>query len=160
MQLIPNDWILLVTMLSSLGLLVVEMFMPGFGIPGLAGFALELLTVYLAYTWHGATVALAVLLISLAVTAVAVALSLRSAARGRIFRSKMVLKDTEQAVDAREDMKIFVGRSGTATTPLRPTGMAEFDGVRLNVLSEGDFIAAGTPVTIIRVDGSKVLVRA
>ena len=39
------------------------------------------------------------------------------------------------------------------------TAMAEFDGVRLNVVSEGDFVQSGTPVQIIRVDGGRILVR-
>ena len=37
--------------------------------------------------------------------------------------------------------------------------MAEFDGVRLNVVSEGEFIQSGTRVQIVRVEGSRILVR-
>lgn len=48
-------------------------------------------------------------------------------------------------------MESFVGLCGTTTTTLRPTGNAEFDNVKLNVVSEGDFIPAGTQVRVIGV---------
>ena len=57
-----------------------------------------------------------------------------------------------------DTMEIFLGREGETTTVLRPTGMAEFDGVKLNVLSEGEFIPAGVKVRIVRVEGSRILV--
>ena len=55
---------------------------------------------------------------------------------------------------------MFQDREGITSSVLRPTGIADFDGVRLNVSSEGDFIAAGTKVRIIKVEGAKILVRA
>ena len=37
---------------------------------------------------------------------------------------------------------------GTAATVLRPSGVAEFDGVRLDVVTEGEFLSPGTPVQV------------
>ena len=51
------------------------------------------------------------------------------------------------------------GKEGTTITVLRPTGMAEFDGVRLNVVSEGEFVQNGVKVRIVDVEGSRILVR-
>ena len=56
-------------------------------------------------------------------------------------------------------MQVFVGRKGVTSTPLRPTGLAEFDGVRLNVASQGDFIPKDTPVIVDHVEGAAVVVR-
>ena len=103
------------------------------------------------------------LLVALTVIAIALSVSLRSAAKGKISQSEMILRGTERPEDgyvANEDMKVFLGRTGTVITTLRPTGMAEFDGVRLNVMSSGEFIEAGTQVLIEKVDGSRILVRA
>ena len=44
-------------------------------------------------------------------------------------------------------------------TVLRPAGMADFDGVKLEVLAEGEFIEAGKPVRVVRVEGRKIVVR-
>ena len=44
-------------------------------------------------------------------------------------------------------------------TVLRPAGMADFDGVKLNVVSDGEYIPAGTRVVVARVEGNRILVR-
>ena len=42
---------------------------------------------------------------------------------------------------------------------LRPTGMAEFDGVKLNVQSDGEFIPKDVLVKVERVEGARIVVR-
>lgn len=54
----------------------------------------------------------------------------------------------------------FVGRTGTAVTVLRPTGAIEIDGERLDVVTEGEFLESGTPVRVLYVQGSRVVVAA
>ena len=56
------------------------------------------------------------------------------------------------------DRCYFIGKTGTAHTPLRPAGIAELDGVRLSVVSTGDFIESGAPVRVIRVEGKRIVV--
>jgi membrane-bound serine protease (ClpP class) len=51
------------------------------------------------------------------------------------------------------------GRVGTTLTPLRPAGIAEIEGRRVDVVSTGDFIAAGQPVEVVEEAGSRVVVR-
>ena len=55
---------------------------------------------------------------------------------------------------------MFVGKEGETTTVLRPSGMADVEGIRLNVVSEGEYIPNGTKVRVVRVDGARVVVRA
>ena len=52
-----------------------------------------------------------------------------------------------------------MGKTGVTDTPLRPAGMAEFDGVKLSVVSEGEFIESGREVTVERVEGNRIVVR-
>ena len=52
-----------------------------------------------------------------------------------------------------------VGDQGVAETPLRPSGMARFAGARVDVVSEGDYVAAGEPVEVTLVEGGRVVVR-
>ena len=47
---------------------------------------------------------------------------------------------------------------GVAVTVLRPAGMAEFDGVKLNVVSDGEFIPEGERVRVSRVEGNRIVV--
>ncbi len=146
----------------GIGLLIVEAFMPGFGLPGLSGIALEVAAIVLMYMRQGAMAAAVMALVALSVAAVALTLSLRSAAKGRISQSDLVLRATEDAEAgyvAGDDLQVFLGKEGIVRTTLRPTGVAEFDGVRLNVLSDGEFIPPGTAVKVIRAEGNRLFVR-
>ena len=153
---------IIICFLLGIGFLILEAFMPGFGAPGITGVVLEVITLVLTWNAHGPMATLGLLLIVLATLAIAISTSLRSLSKGKLGKSTFILNETESneaGYRTTEDMQVFVGREGTASTVLRPTGIADFDGVRLNVSSEGDFIAAGTKVRIISVEGHKILVR-
>jgi membrane-bound serine protease (ClpP class) len=61
---------------------------------------------------------------------------------------------------ASADHRHLLGASGTALSFLRPAGVAAFDGLRVDVLTEGEFVPAGTPVRVTRVEGARIFVRA
>jgi membrane-bound serine protease (ClpP class) len=44
-------------------------------------------------------------------------------------------------------------------SPLRPAGIADIDGKRVDVVSQGEWIDAGAPIDIMRVDGNRIVVR-
>ena len=153
---------ILICFFIGVGLLVLEAFMPGFGVAGISGIVVEIIAIALTWMTHGSIAALGMLLIILSVIAIAISMSLRSATNGRLSKSRLILRETENneaGYRSAEDMEVFLGREGQTTTVLRPTGMAEFDGVRLNVVSEGEFIPSGTAVRIVRIEGSRILVR-
>lgn len=52
----------------------------------------------------------------------------------------------------------LVGRRGVAATDLRPAGIMELDGERLDVVTEGAFVRRGTPVRVIEVGGNRIVV--
>jgi membrane-bound serine protease (ClpP class) len=52
------------------------------------------------------------------------------------------------------------GTEGTALTTLRPSGKARFEDHVVDVVTEGDFIAADTAVEVISTDGMRVVVKA
>lgn len=61
---------------------------------------------------------------------------------------------------APESVLIEVGAMGVSKTPLKPAGKAVFGGRTFEVSSHGDFIEAGRPVEVSRIQGNQVLVRA
>lgn len=54
----------------------------------------------------------------------------------------------------------LVGHRGTTTTPLMPSGRAEFDGELVDVIAAGEVIERGTTVEVVSARGSRVEVRA
>jgi membrane-bound ClpP family serine protease len=161
MEFVATNLPIILLFVFGMGLLIVEAFMPGFGLPGITGSIMEIAVIVLTYINHGGLAALGVTVCILAIMGIVVSLVLRSASKGRLSRSPMVLNDTQDAsvLDVSEDLKVFIGKEGVTTTVLRPIGMAEFDGMRLNVEADGEFIPKDTPVTVHRVDGRNVIVR-
>ena len=162
LEFIALNFPIVICFIIGVVLMVLEAFMPGFGIAGISGIVVEIIAVTLTWMSHGPVAALGMLLIILSVMAIAISMSLRSATNGRLSKSRLILRETESneaGYRSTQDMEVFLGREGKATSVLRPTGIADFDGVRLNVVSEGEFIAMGTEVRIVRIEGSRILVR-
>ena len=57
------------------------------------------------------------------------------------------------------DLARLVGLHGRALTPLRPSGMVDFDGRRLDGVAEAGLIPPGSPITAVRVDSGRLIVR-
>ena len=74
----------------------------------------------------------------------------------------MVLRDSSRAergfVSTQEHPEL-VGKTGEVLTELRPSGTARIDGQPVDVISEGSFIAKGTQIVVLSVNGSRVIVR-
>jgi membrane-bound serine protease (ClpP class) len=54
----------------------------------------------------------------------------------------------------------LLGKSGRAVSTLRPAGIADIEGRRVDCVADGELLDAGTEVTVVRVDGNRVVVRA
>ncbi len=151
-----------VVILFGFGLimLLVEAFIPGFGIFGITGIAATLASIVLAAaTLHQGLIMLS---ISLVLSAVMSYLLFRFLSRRGALRH-IILADearSELGYVAPADYRHLQGARGTALTPLRPAGAAEFNGERADVISEGLFIPAGTPVEVIAIEGVRVIVRS
>ena len=147
-------------MLLGVGLLVFEMYLPGFGVPGILGSIL----VVVGFVLLRPTLELGLLLfvILAAILCIALSICLYSASKGRLNKSKLVLNDVAVPADAAEnnDLNYFIGREGVTNTALRPAGIGEFDGVKLNVVSDGDFIPAGARISVLAVEGNRIVVKA
>lgn len=76
--------------------------------------------------------------------------------------SSLVLAETSptpaEPLAVRES-HLRIGDKGQALSPLRPAGTAVFEGNPVDVLTEGEFIAKGEPVEILRVEGTRIFVR-
>jgi membrane-bound ClpP family serine protease len=77
---IVNNLPIIICAILGITLLVVEIFMPGFGIPGISGIVLLAASVVFTWMQYGEVAGLGVAVIVLAVCGLAITLSLRSAA--------------------------------------------------------------------------------
>jgi membrane-bound serine protease (ClpP class) len=158
--------LLLVTL--GLTLLALEMFvLPGFGIAGVLGIAALLGGLGLSMVGAGATwetmalaagrVALALALAIGAAVALLPFLPRLPFGRGLVLKTEMVAR--EGFASPPESDRRWLGKRGLVTSPLRPAGIAYIDGERLDVVSDGEFLEAGQPIEVVRVDGNRIVVR-
>jgi membrane-bound serine protease (ClpP class) len=54
----------------------------------------------------------------------------------------------------------LVGAEGLSHTPLRPSGIAQVDGKRVDVVTRGEMIAQNTRIRVVSVNGNRVVVEA
>jgi len=160
---LSSNLAILLFFLAGTALLVIEVFMPGFGIAGISGIVLECVGIVLMLVQHGPLAALGLTILVLALIGIVISITLRSATKGRLSKTPLILNKAETAADgynaANKDMEVFIGKEGVVVTTLRPAGMAEIEGVRLNVVSDAEFIPKGTRVRVTQVDGIRIIVR-
>lgn len=153
----------------GIALLSIELFVtPGFGLMGVAGILALLAGLTLSLFGAGATVQLIIQ------AAGRVVLALLAAVVGSLvllrflphlpYARKLVLDTALGApagyASAPEGDLRWVGKHGTATSPLRPAGIGEFEGERVDVVSDGAFVEAGAAIEVVRVEGNRIVVRA
>lgn len=54
---------------------------------------------------------------------------------------------------------VSAGQHGIAESDLRPSGKVRIDDRLMDVITEGDYVEAGTPVEVLRVEGNRIIVR-
>ena len=151
--------IMILCFIVGSGLIILEAFIPGFGVAGVFGIILEVVALWATWKLHGVPTALIALLAVLILIGFAVFLSYRSAMNGRLSRSPLILKETETAAGASASPEQWIGLEGVAVTALRPAGQIDIGGVRLSAASEGDFIPKGTAVLVIGTEGGRLVIR-
>jgi len=161
-------WEELLLIAGGLAFLLVEMFLiPGFGIVGALGIVAVLAGLALSMVGAGVTTATLLLasarvVLSLLVALLASLVLLRLLPHlpfGRRLILSTGLSAAEGYASAPESDSHWLGRRGRAASTLRPAGIAEIDGERVDVVSDGELIAAGEPVEVTRVDGNRIVVR-
>jgi membrane-bound serine protease (ClpP class) len=140
---------------------------PGFGVAGIAGIVALIAGLGMTLVGAGATTSMVIGALG------RVAISVLFAIGGALVLLRMlphlpygrrfVLNDNMNAdlgyATAPDTDRSWLGRTGTAVSPLRPAGIAEIAGTRLDVVSDGGFIEALTVIEVTRVDGNRIVVR-
>lgn len=136
-------------------------FIPGFGLAGIGGIAAILASIFL--TFGNITQATYSILTALGLSIIGFFLLIKYIPSTRTWR-KFVLS-TEQKKElgyivGTKDLKRLTGKEGLAITPLRPSGIAEVDGKKLDVITQGEYIISNSKIKIISVEGNKIIVEA
>ncbi len=156
------SWIGLLLFVGGIALIMLEShFLPTHGLATLGGVVCMAVGLFLAL---GGTSGNALLpaSMSMVVSLVAMAAFFAYLPKSRIWRilgSGSQQKATAGYVSS-DDYTGYLGSRGVAISVLRPSGTAEIEGARLNVVTEGGFVPEGTPIEVTHVQGNRIVVRS
>jgi membrane-bound serine protease (ClpP class) len=154
-------------------LLFIEVFVtPGFGVLGMSGIALILISLLNAMTWKvpgnflpslGESTlqhALSSLALGMVGTVAVGFLAGKYLPKSKLFRPMVLGQQTTRAegFTAAHDQSELLGKEGVAEMNLRPAGRAMFGEDRVNVITRGEFIEKGAAVRVIETSGSRIVV--
>ena len=149
----------LILFAAGIILIIIEVFFPGFGIFGILGVIAIIGSMVLA-SYSTVNILLSILIAVVITVIVSIIFFKYFGYRGPLKR--MILTDatkSELGYVSNETRKELIGREGIAMTTLRPSGTANFEGERLDVVSEGGYIEQGKKVVIVTTQGSRIVVR-
>lgn len=156
-----TGWEALLLFLLGIILLGVEALIPGFGIPGIGGIiCLAISIVLTAPSWETGVISLVLALVG---TVILLFLSFKLLSKRRLW-DRLVLgtkyKKEDGYIPQAKDLSGYIGAKGIAYTILRPAGtMLLDDGTKLDVVTEGEFVAKGERIVVTGVEGIRVMVR-
>jgi len=151
----------------GLVLLGIEIFViPGFGIAGVLGIAALMVGLGMSLLGRAPTVgdvtnAVLVLLGALGLAIFGTVILFMFVERTPLWRHLYLpTKAAKEAGFAASEVRVDrVGKAGIALTDLRPSGTGIFDGERLDVVTEGDYIDVQASIEIVRDEGYRLIVR-
>ncbi len=140
-------------------LLVIEAAAPGFGVFGVLGISSIIMSVVMAS--RSVAQAVMYIVIAIALTAVVITIIFKKLPKRKL--SKTLLLDTNLNKDegyiSSEEKSQYLGKEGVCLSFLRPSGKIEIEGEMLDAIAESGLIEKGEKVKVIRVEGSKIIVR-
>ena len=158
-------WAPAILLILGLIFVIVELFVPGYGFFGITGSILVIVALVIRAYNHGGgnpVIQIFILLgVAILVLAIAAIILLILVKKGVFSRTGFVLGRTAVGKDRSEgtpDFNDLNGKSGVAKYDLHPGGVATIDGRQIDVVTRGEYIVAGSDVTVIAVEGSRVVV--
>lgn len=152
--------IALILLLSGLAFIVLELFLPSGGVLGFIAAVLLVGSVVYAYLKCDIAVGTAFLAATVITVPIMIGIAIRVWPYTPMGRMILLDSATEEYVDSHESSghTELVGRRGIARSNLLPSGVAEIDGNRWDVIIVGPAADRGDLIEVVEVEGNRILV--
>ena len=129
--------------------------------PSMGGFTVVALFAAGGSVWMGfrssETLGYAMLAANLAAFPLALWFGLRFLKHSPLMLNNELTGGNQSSPDA-SPLTHLLGKEGTTVTPLRPAGSAMIGEAKLDVVAQGRFIEPNTPIRVIQIEGSRIVV--
>jgi membrane-bound serine protease (ClpP class) len=148
--------VIILLLIAGAVLLALETVLPGL-IAGSVGMIALVAAVVIAYSEFGARTGNLVLLITVSGLIAGSLVYVKYFPESRFAR--VFVSDRVIGTVGAEQTGLL-NQTGTALTNLRPSGMAQIGGRRVDVVTEGGMIEKGTAIKVVAIEGLRTVVRA
>ncbi|HHY82616.1 MAG TPA: hypothetical protein GX505_08045 [Clostridiales bacterium] len=155
------EGLIIILFILGIALVVIEMVMPGIGIAGIMGVVSLIFGVVLvSRVVSPAVLTLIITIVLLIIFGMLFWLYKSAVNNGKISRLLLLKARTgrEEGYVSSSHTSDLIGLKGVAVTILRPAGTGDFQGRKLDVVTDGEFLPKGTPIVITKVEGFRIVV--
>ena len=145
--------------LQILGMVVIvaEIFIPSLGLLSILAGGLLLYSLYLVFTTISFNAGMVLVGIDVVVMPIVLVLGLKALSASSVSLHKK-LASADGVVSQSKEKETWMDREGEVVTDLRPAGTAVFEGKRLDVVTDGEYVDAGTRIRVTGVSGNRIVV--
>jgi len=157
MEIIINiTWFSIMLLVLGLVFVIIELYTPGIGIPGIIGFISLVGFIFTAGNNTAQRLMLTGILVVICAILFVIFFTLMSKKR---LPKSLILDTSEESYSGAEDMQFLLGKTGIVLSTCRPAGNADFNGQKLDVVSRGEFIEKDAKIEVIEVEGNRIVVK-
>jgi membrane-bound ClpP family serine protease len=152
---------LIPALLQVIGIMVIiaEIFIPSLGVLAVIALALLSYSLYIVFTSISTTAGIVFTGLDIIIVPLIVVLGIKILAKSPLALKRELSKQNG-VVSQKEKLETYINMKGIAVTDLRPAGMAQINSQRVDVVTDGDYIEADTPVIVTGVAGNRIVVEA
>lgn len=154
-----TGWAALLIFITGIILLLVEAVVPGFGVPGIGG--IVCISIGIVIASPDVEMAIISILVAIVVSILVAYLFIKYGQKSP-YLDKIVLNTNhvgDSGYSSTIDNRKYLYKEGITLTTLRPSGTIVVDDDRLDAVTEGQYISKGEKIKVIKIEGSKVIVR-
>ncbi|MBU8848807.1 MAG: serine protease [Desulfobacterales bacterium] len=146
-------------LLQVIGILVIiaEIFIPSLGLLTAVALIIFFYSLYLVFTTISTTAGMVIAGLDIVLVPMSIILGLKILATSSLSLKRELSKQ-DGVVSQKEELEAFINIKGKSITDLRPAGMAEINSQRVDVVTDGEYIDADTPIVVTGVSGNRIIV--
>jgi membrane-bound serine protease (ClpP class) len=137
--------------------LIAEVIIPSGGLLGMLAAGLIGYSLYAVFTEVSANTGYLFLIVDVVTLPVIVIFGLKMLARSPAALNTELSSDSGVTSQSAE-LEGFLGKKGAAVSDLRPSGVAEIEEKRVDVVSRGEYINKGAEIIVAAVTGNQIIV--
>ncbi len=145
--------------LQVIGILVIiaEIFIPSLGLLTAIALTVFFYSLYLVFTTISTTAGMVIAGLDIVLVPVLIIFGMKILAKSSLTLKRELSKQ-DGVVSQKEKFKAYINTKGKSVTDLRPAGMAEINSERVDVVTDGEYIDADTPIVVTGVSGNRIIV--